>query len=303
MININLDTFEDWLVNKELRVRTIESYMYYFFRFKQNYSVFNQETAMKFFSEKRNRNKVGKSFLINFKKFLMQNHKALDISMEDLADIVEMDLSTFKAKGQPTLVKPIAHKDIALLEEHLPTERLKIQLLLSYYCALRLGEALKVRFRSFNWEEWGKDMTKMGECRVMGKGGKPGIALVPGVIMNRISHFFKSSKNHTQNSFLFLKSHLTDEEINVKNKARAWQMALRKAGKTSKLSEVDDDGKVTKETAIYPHRLRHSYATYLLNVKKLNIREVQEVLRHSSITSTQIYTHIKKEELKEKLNK
>jgi len=305
MINISQEQFENWLLNKQLRANTVESYMYYFLRFTNDANAFNQETAMKFFSKSKNRNSIGRSFLINFRKFLMQNHKSLKLSVEDLGDIVEMDLSTFKAKGKKILVYPIAHEDISLLEKHLPTERLKIQLMLSYYCALRLGEALKIRFRSFNWGDWGKDMTKMGECRVMGKGGKPGIALVPGPIMNRISHFFQSSEypRLTQNSLLFLRSVLSDEEINVKNSARTWQMHLRQAGVDAGLTKKDSKGIIIKETGVYPHRLRHSYATYLLNTKKLNIREVQEILRHASITSTQIYTHIDKEELKEKLSK
>ena len=61
------------------------------------------------------------------------------------------------------------------------------------------------------------------------------------------------------------------------------------------------NGKPVPGTRVYPHRLRHSYASHLLKDLKLNIRYVQEALRHSSIVSTQIYTYIDKEELKKKL--
>ncbi len=299
------EKFEEWLVNKQLANRTVENYMYYYFKFAKDHSLLNQESAVRFYSEKNNRNSIGKTFIINFRKFLMENHKEFKLSVVELGDLAEMDLSSFKIGKKANLIYPIDHDDISLLEKHLDTERLKIHLLLTYSCGLRLGEGLKIRYRNFNWDEWGKDMTKYGECRVMGKGGKPGIALVPGHLMNRISHFFQSSVFNplTENSLLLIKDSVPDEEIKVKSKASSWQRKLAHAGVLAGITKLDEHGNIIKETRVHPHRLRHSYGHYLLNVKKLNLREVQELLRHTSITSTQIYTFIDKEKLKEKLNK
>ena len=48
---------------------------------------------------------------------------------------------------------------------------------------------------------------------------------------------------------------------------------------------------------MYFHCLRHSAATWLLNVKKWNLRQVQQFLGHANINTTQIYLHVSEQEL------
>lgn len=296
-MNIPLDSFETWLREKNLKERTIENYLYYFNKF--TYLTFDQESVSKFLSFKVNRNSIGRSFLVNFQKFLSVNYKELGITQEARFRISEVELPKLTGRKKERLVNPIPHEQIELLEKVLETEKEKLELLLSYYCALRLGELLKIRIIDFNWDQWGKNPAQMGECRVFGKGDKEGIALIPSDLMKRIGTYIKGKRFPSLTSYIFINN---DGKVpNMKNRGRTWENKLSEAGRKAGITKLDENGKPIEGTIVHPHRLRHSYASYLLNVKRLNIREVQEILRHTNIQSTQIYTHIDKEGLKQRL--
>ena len=298
-MKIPINKFESWLENKNLKERTVENYIYYFNRFLA-FEKFNQESISRFIAEKSNRNSIARAFLVNYKRFLMRNREELGITEDYYKEIIEAELPQWTGRTKQKLVNPIPHDKIKLLEASLGTEKLKLMLLITYYGALRLGEMLKIRILSFNWGEWKQDMTKYGECRVYGKGDKEGIALFPPELMKRIAKYIRSPgfKAIDVNGFLFIRD---TEKRDVRNRSRIWQMRLADAGIKAGLTQVDDNKKPISGTKVYPHRLRHSFASHLLKDKKMDIRYIKEVLRHSSIQSTQIYLLINKEELKEKL--
>lgn len=78
-------------------------------------------------------------------------------------------------------------------------------------------------------------------------------------------------------------------QIPIKCGVRALQIAIKKYGK--KILDRD----------IHFHTLRHSGATYYLNKKKWSTRQVQQLLGHSKIQTTEIYTHVTPQDLIEKM--
>ncbi len=298
-MNIPIEKFESWLINKNLKERTIDEYLYYFNKF--TYDVFNQETISRFLSSKSNRNVVARSLLINLRKFIMVNYQELGFSIEQRLEASEVELPKMTGRAKKKEISYLKISDIHLLEKNLETEKLKLQLLISYYGALRVGELLKIKVLSFNWKDWKENTSEMGECRVLGKGNKEGIAFIPKELMVRIVKYIKSQDKLNIDSTIFIKNYRNYRSI--KSGSTTWQKKLREAGIKAGLIKLDEKGKVIQETSINPHLLRHSYASYLVNDLEMDIRKVQILLRHSSISSTQIYVHIDRKKLKEELSK
>lgn len=297
----DLNKFVEWLKNKNLKERTIENYIYYFNKF--TFDSFNQESISKFLSLKQHRNTIARAFLVNFQKFLMVNYKELGLDQETRLDISEVELPKITGRAKARLIKPLTKDQILLIEKHLTDEKEKLQLLISYFCGLRLGEMIKIRVIDFNWNEWKTDHKQMGECRVYGKGDKEGLALVPADIMIRISRYIRSKNFPSADSFIFLNKGVRLNSLNIKNRTSGWSKKLKRAGIDAKITQLDLDGKIIKETSVHPHRLRHSWGYYLRNQKGMDIRDIKEILRHSNIQNTQIYTYTDKKHLKEQLQK
>lgn len=300
-MKIPLDLFVGWLKSKNLKARTIEEYVYYFNKFVP-YPNFSQETISKFLSKKENMNGVARSFLINFQKFLMRNHVQLGISKDEKMEIAEVELPTLSGKKKLRLIKPLTIDQVLLIEKFLPDEKEKLKLLLSFYGGLRHGELLKIQVLSFNWLEWKKDMSQWCECRVFGKGDKEGIAFFPPEATKRVASFIREKNFPSLSSYIFLDRKVEDlSKINIRNRQSQWTAKIKKAAIEAGIVQFNSEGKVIEETDVYPHKLRHSWGYHLRNVKGLDLREIQEILRHSSLDSTQIYVYLDKKEIKDKL--
>ena len=299
-MKIPIEKFESWLEAKNLKARTIQEYLYYFNKFLPLGGL-TQESVSRFLSIKANRNVVARSFLANYQKFLMRNYKEFGINKDIRIEISEIELPKLTGRAKQRLIKPLSPEQIFKIEKHLDSEREVLQLWISFYGGLRLQEMLRIQVLSFNWDEWKKDVSEIGECKVYGKGDKEGIALLPSNLMRRIAIYIKAAKFPSLASYIFLPRLKSLENVDLKNRSRVWQKKLRKVGISSGVTSLDGEGKVIDETAVHPHRLRHSWGYYLRNTKGMDIRDIKDILRHSSIVSTQIYTLTDKSHLKKLL--
>ena len=127
-----------------------------------------------------------------------------------------------------------------------------------------------------------------GEIRVKGKGNKERIVLIPkktcDFIKNYIENFRGMISENAQNS--------SDSPLFINNTGYPLQnQSIRRA-----INDVVDKIELPKH--VTPHVFRHSFATRMLE-HGADLRAVQELLGHSSIQNTQIYTHVSTKRLKE----
>jgi len=144
-----------------------------------------------------------------------------------------------------------------------------------YATGMRVSEAVNLKMDNLNLD--------VGFLRCIGKGNKERVIPLGKkaiVSLKRYLGFSRSKLLKKESEFLFLN---------------------RFGGKISRQSFWKLVKKYSKEARIKkpmrPHILRHSFATHLLE-RGADLRSVQEMLGHSNISTTQIYTHINKDRLK-----
>lgn len=193
-------------------------------------------------------------------------------------------ISTFKPpKRLPTFVPDSRMMDVvAELKDDIESndsERLRDALivLLIYTCGLRLSELVEA-----NREDVAADFSYI---RVMGKGGKQRVQPIVKSLGEILKKYF--SQNSSQNICIGQKKALILSQKGERINRRAVQRIVERKLKCSGVQ-----GKTS------PHVLRHTFATHLLN-DGADLREIQELLGHSSLRATQVYTHADFERLKD----
>lgn len=164
----------------------------------------------------------------------------------------------------PPADRPMGLRDRALLET-------------CYGAGLRVSELVGINLEDLDLET--------GTVRIRGKGKRERLAPLGRHATSAIGRWLAARKPAPgaaprHRSALFLNKNGT--RLTTRSVGRMLEKYLRAAGLDPKLS---------------PHSLRHSFATHLLN-RGADIRGVQELLGHASITTTQIYTHLTTDRLR-----
>lgn len=159
-----------------------------------------------------------------------------------------------------------------MIIDHWTMTRDRALFTLLYGCGLRIDEALSLDI---------KDLPRDGFLRVIGKGNKERQVPIIDVVIKRIDEYREHCPYpETQIRALFL---------GAKGKRLNQGMAQKSLRNLRKQLNLP-------ETAT-PHALRHSFATHLLQ-NGANLREIQELLGHTSLSTTQRYTDVNFEDLK-----
>lgn len=167
--------------------------------------------------------------------------------------------------AEPDITNTFGSRDRAILET-------------LYATGLRVSELVSLDLQDINFEE---ELIK-----VMGKGSKERIVPIGSDAIKALLNYFKFRtrlliQNNNSSEAVFLNKYgqrLSDRSIrNIINKY------VQQASMNHKIS---------------PHTIRHTFATHLLNAGA-DLRSVQELLGHVTLSTTQIYTHLTRESIKE----
>jgi integrase/recombinase XerD len=156
-------------------------------------------------------------------------------------------------------------------------DRAMLELL--YSCGLRVSELTALRLSDLFFGE--------GYIRVLGKGSKQRLVPIGNVARERVMMYMdcRESKKAKDKGILFL---------NNRGKALTRVMIFTIIREAVERAGIDK--------TVSPHTFRHSFATHLL-AGGASIRQVQEMLGHESIETTEIYTHLDTSRLRETVEK
>jgi integrase/recombinase XerD len=166
--------------------------------------------------------------------------------------------------AQPQGASPLAQRDRALLE-------------LMYACGLRASEAVGLELQDVDLEE--------GLLRARGKGSKERLVPIGRQALAALSVYVRSGRREllagSSQSRVFLNRRGTP--LTRQGLYKIVQGHARSAGLAERMS---------------PHTLRHTFATHLL-AGGCDLRSLQEMLGHADLATTQVYTHLSAERLKD----
>lgn len=277
-----LKDFENYLKNvRKYSLNTINSYisdinifLEYLHIQKLNYKDVNHEVIrsyLKYLDEKKYKNSSINRILSSLNDYYNYLTKCKVTKYNYFEDINRPR----KEKRLPNFINYSEYMNLLATVEKEENEFLKARNLLLleilFDTGLRVGEAVNIEINNINKKEQ--------SIKVLGKGNK-----------ERIVYYGDYAKNYLED-YLNLRRNINivDKEYLFLNKNYT---RLTRRGVEYLISNISK--KALLRQKISPHTLRHSFATEMLN-NGCDIRSVQELLGHKSLSTTGIYTHVTNE--------
>lgn len=203
--------------------------------------------------------------------------------MEDILDVTPTELLEAPKIGRK-LPEVLSIEEINQLIDAIDLskaegERNKAMLETLYSCGLRVSELIGLQLSNLLLDE--------GFIRVVGKGDKERIVPIGSVAIKHINTYINFVRNHQNN----IKRE--SEDILFLNRRGS---QLTRVMVFTIIKQLAEKTQLTK--TVSPHTFRHSFATHLVE-GGADLRAIQEMLGHESITTTEIYTHLDREYLRQ----
>ncbi|MBR4351196.1 MAG: site-specific tyrosine recombinase XerD [Bacilli bacterium] len=268
------------IIERQLSSNTIDAYkrdLYSFFNYvKKKYNNITKEDIInyiKYLNSELNPKSVNRHIvtLKNYFNFLEKNSMIKINPCEDITGL----------KTKKSIPRVLSEEDIDKLLDINPTNafeyRNKAMLELMYSSGLRVSELLNLNVNDIDFD--------LNIVRIFGKGSKERIMpineIATSYLYDYINIYRKTLLKNKINDILFLNSR---------------GEKLSRQGFFKILKEIAREKGIKKELS--PHTLRHSFATHLLN-HGADLRSIQTMLGHENIETTQIYTHVSNNMVKE----
>ena len=161
----------------------------------------------------------------------------------------------------------------------------KAMLELMYSCGLRVTELISLKLSDLFFGE--------GYIRVLGKGNKQRLVPIGRVAQEYVMSYLDVRKEENSSSKTKTKG---EQTLFLSNR----RTGLTRVMVFNIIRQATELAGITKNVS--PHTFRHSFATHLL-AGGANIRQVQDMLGHENITTTEIYTHLDPDHLRDTIEK
>lgn len=188
------------------------------------------------------------------------------LTKQQMEDLLVAPMKLLEIQKQKKVGRPVSHiaalRDVAVLET-------------IYSCGLRISELCGLRAEDIDWSEQ--------IVRVRGKGKKERLVPIGKPALMALQDYWNTLKQPPSGaSPIFFSETKKRAPFAPVQLSRRLKIYLSLAGLDPNLT---------------PHKLRHSYATHLLDAGA-DLRSVQELLGHAHLITTQVYTHVTTERLK-----